>query len=118
MSTTNTDKDKDEALRIIKTYQCNRVLQQKFKSLGNYIAYVEHPESSPFKVITEHGNTKVIANRNVVLSSEDAHTIVSNWENNPDIRAEFSSLNIYRAYVEATLAGKTKIIGSNANRVF
>jgi hypothetical protein len=104
------------AVEIINTWKSDAETRQAFGSLAAYSAYLENPQSSPVKIINAGGKTHFARNKNQQLSPETALAIVEAWKNNADVRAEFGTFNVYRAYREGVATGKIRVFGG-ANRV-
>jgi hypothetical protein len=103
---------KIDAQQIIKNYKASPEIQAAF-TLSEYEAYVSNPESSKFKIIDAGGQVSVIENKNRQLSGAQSESIINEWKNDESIRAEFKTFNCFRAYREAELTGKAKIIGAS-----
>lgn len=101
----------ENAVKILTTWKGSTTIRQKFGTFNAYLAHMESPESSALKIIDDGGKISVVENKNRHLSPATALDIVKNWQNDPAIRAEFGSLNVYRAYIEAETTGKARIIG-------
>lgn len=99
------------ALEIIQTWKSTPAIRQAFKTLGNYHAYIENPACSPLKILEYGGKISIVENKDQQISPETALNILQNWKNDPAIRTEFTTLNIYQSYITAVMTGKVRIIG-------
>ena len=57
-----------EALRINLAFKHNPKIRTSFGSLGAYLAHVEKPEESPFRIFDNNGRTEVKRNSNRKMS--------------------------------------------------
>jgi hypothetical protein len=102
------NEEQAEALRINLTFKHNPNIRNAFGSGGAYLAHVERPEESPLKISDKNGRTEISRNSNRKMSPLTEEDINKTWKNDAQIRCEFGSFDIYKAYVEATVTGKCK----------
>ena len=102
------NEEQADALRINLAFKHNPKIRTAFGSLGSYLEHVEKPEESPFKIFDKNGRTEVSRNTNRKMSPLTLEDANKTWANNAQIRCEFGSFDIYKAYVEAAATGKCK----------
>lgn len=101
------------AVAALTGWKSSPAIRQKFGSVVSYLQHLQNPESSAFKIVNNGGEISVVENKNRQLSGADALEIIKSWQNDPAIRSEFPTLNIYRAYIESKVLGKSHIIGQH-----
>jgi hypothetical protein len=87
-------------------FKTSPALQNEFRTIGAYIAYQKASEKGLIRQVSKDAKP----------SPQTDSDILHNWENDSTLRSEFKSFNVYQCYIKAANGGKTKIIGSNANR--
>jgi hypothetical protein len=102
------NEEQAEALRINLAFKHNPNIRTAFGSLGAYLEHVEKPEESALKISDNNGRTEVTRNTRRKMSPSTLEDANKTWANNAQIRCEFGSFDIYKAYVEATVTGKCK----------
>jgi hypothetical protein len=103
-----------EALRINLGYKHSPAIRAAFGSLGAYMECIEKPEESPYRIFSDNGQTKVTRNTRRRISPITEQELIAAWGNNPQLRCEFPSIDIYRHYVNAQVTGRCKIISKAA----
>jgi hypothetical protein len=97
------------ALTALLTFQHSPELRAGFGTYGEYLAQLEKPEESPYRVSTEGGRVRVERNHNRRMSMLTEKELEAQWANNAQLRCEFPSLDVYRAFVSAQVRGLVKI---------
>jgi hypothetical protein len=108
------NEEQARALRDNLTFKNDKTVRAAFGDLGSYLAHVEKPEQSAFKVSNVNGVTKIEKNFNRKLSPISEQEIKQNWNNTASLRCEFPSFEVYRKWYESAVLGRSKIKGQSS----
>jgi hypothetical protein len=103
-----------EALRINLAFKHNPKIRTAFGSPGEYLSHIEKLEESALMVIEKNGRTEITRNTHRKMSPSTLEDAKNTWANSAQVRMEFKSFDVYRAFVEASVTGRCKILGAVA----
>jgi hypothetical protein len=98
-----------EALRTHLTFQNSPELRAGFGTYGEYLAQLERPEESPYRVSTEGGRVRVERNTGRRMSPITLKELEAQWADNAQLRCEFGSFDVYKAFISAQVRNLVKI---------
>jgi hypothetical protein len=101
--------EQSAALTAHLTFQNSPELRAGFGTYGEYLAQLEKPEESPYRVSTEGGRVRVERNHNRKMSLLTLKELEAQWADIAQLRCEFGSFDVYKAYVSAQVRGLVQI---------